>query len=145
MDKNYTQKIHSPISKILILGILIFSLGELKGQYSKNPLLKIGNDGYIMVVEKFVRIPDDEGMRPRINSITFLGNRLFASSEGGKIYEIIDNGGDVRTVELFFDVKKAILASTGRQLSYISSNFHSGLRSFAFIPILFPMERYTPL
>jgi hypothetical protein len=118
----------------IVISIIVFFNTELYGQYSKNPLLPITNDGYSMVVEKYVKIPDDDGVRPRINCINFYQNRLFATTEtGGKIYEIINHGDGTREVKLFFDVKEAIPLNTGRQL-VATGNWHSGLRSVAFHP-----------
>ncbi len=121
--------------KINILSALVLFTGKVFAQYEKNPLLEITNDGYQMVVEKFVRIPDDNGQRPRINCITYMNNRLFASVElDGRIYEIQDNGNGTYSPELFFDVKQAILDNTGRHLASVSGSYHSGLRSVAFHP-----------
>ena len=68
-------------AKISMISVLVFCTGNISAQYEKNPLLEITNDGYRMVVEKFVRIPDDDGSRPRINCMTFMQDRLFASTE----------------------------------------------------------------
>jgi hypothetical protein len=103
------------------------------GQYEKNPLLDIGNDGYAMVVEEFVQIPDESGNRPRINCLTYTGDRIFVSTEGGNIYEIIDDGSGTLQPELFFNVNDAIPLNTGRDL-VATGNWHSGLRSIAFHP-----------
>jgi hypothetical protein len=118
---------------------MIFSLlllpAMMKAQYEKNPLLPITNDGYRMTVEKFVQIPDDDGDRPRINCFTFIQDRIFVATEvGGRIYEIIDNGGGSYEAVLFFDVKAAIPVNTGRDLAATPGSFHSGLRSVAFHP-----------
>ena len=122
------------LKSIAILALFLLPVSKLYGQYEKNPLLPIVNDGYNMVVEKFVRIPDDNGIRPRINCLTFIGNRIFVTTEtGGKVYEILDNGDGTYNAELFFDVKAAILSNTGRELS-ATGNWHSGLRSIAFHP-----------
>jgi Glucose / Sorbosone dehydrogenase len=57
-------------------------------------------------------------------------DRLFVGDEtDGRIYEI--TGG---TASLWFDVSAAMLASTGRPLSSLPGNVHSGLRSLAFHP-----------
>ena len=123
-------------SGFLICIILTITAFQANAQYSKNPLLDITDEGYTMVVKKFVKIPDDDGARPRINCITHMHDRIFASTElGGKIYEIIDNGDGTYSTQLFFDVKAAIPLNTGgRQLWASTSSYHSGLRSVAFHP-----------
>jgi hypothetical protein len=110
------------------------SVSYAKAQYEKNPLLSIVNDGYNMFIKEFVNIPNDSGKVPRINCMAFQGNRFFASTEQGKIYEIIDNGNNAKSPELFFDVSEAIPINTNRKLVFKSNSFHSGLRSFAFHP-----------
>ena len=122
------------MKKSLLLFLFIIP-ATLSAQYEKNPLLPITNEGYEMVVGKFVKIPDDNGQRPRINCITFMQDRMFASVElNGRIYEITDDGDGTYSSELFFDVKSAILANTGRELASSSGSYHSGLRSVAFHP-----------
>jgi len=107
---------------------------KLSGQYEKNPLVPIENEDYEMVVEKFVKIPDDDGNRPRINCLTFMNERIFVSTEvGGKIYEIVSDGEDSYVPVLFFNVKDAIFSNTGRNL-ITNGNWHAGLRSVAFHP-----------
>lgn len=128
MKKLYSKKKYFTyffINLFLIPGLTVFT------QYEKNPLIDIITGDYLMTIEKFVQIPDDNDKRPRINYMTFLGDRFFASTEGGKIYEI-SNNTDI-TALLFFDVKKAIPLNTGRQL-FATNNWHSGLRSFVFHP-----------
>ena len=124
------------ISTCAVVCIIFLLTGmNLKAQYDKNPLLDITDEGYSMVVKKFVKIPDDDGKRPRINCITFMQDRLFVSTEvGGKIYEIKDNGDGTYSAELFFNVKDAVLLNTGRHLYTDINNWHAGLRSVAFHP-----------
>jgi hypothetical protein len=125
---------HISFIHILIIVVILIFPKNILGQYSKNPLLDITNEGYIMVVEKYVKIPDDDGVRPRINCINYFHNRLFATTEtGGKIYEIITNNDGTHSARLFFNVKEAIPLNTGRQL-VATGNWHSGLRSVAFHP-----------
>ncbi len=127
---------HSRISGkiILVSALMVITPSLLKAQFEKNQVLPINEDGYALILEKFVRIPDDFGNRPRINSFTYLGNRLFAGVEqGGKIYEIVDDGSGGHTVEVFLDLTTAIPLNTGRDLN-VSGNWHTGLRSIAFHP-----------
>ncbi len=127
------MKVLKRFAKLFTMAAMIYYPVLLSGQYEKNPLLDIENEGYTMIVGKFVKIPDEEGNRPRINCMTFSGDRLFASTEtGGIIYEIINKGDGTYQAEVFFNVKDAILLNTGRELT--SGSWHAGLRSVAFHP-----------
>ena len=115
------------IASIIIL-LAVITGNPALSQYSKNMLLPIEDEGYQMTIQKFVQLPNEGESSPRINSMSFTGSRLFASTEGGKIYEIVDN-----EAVLFFDVSEAIPENTGREL-VATGNWHSGLRSIAFHP-----------
>lgn len=118
---------------LFLLACLTFSFIETYCQYEVNPLMPITNDGYTMTVQKFVKIPDDGNARPRINSFTFFGDRIFVSTElGGKIYEILQNGNGYVPI-LFLDVKSAIFQNTGRDMDD-TDGWHNGLRCVAFHP-----------
>ncbi|MEM9526278.1 MAG: PQQ-dependent sugar dehydrogenase, partial [Bacteroidota bacterium] len=96
------------------------------------PVILPGDMG--IVVEKYVRFPDNEGVRPRINSFTFTGDRKFVSDEGGgRIFEIIDNPTGLASLNLFIDLRTAIPLNTNRNLNFANS-WHGGLRDVAFHP-----------
>lgn len=119
--------------KIIFTCILVFTL-HASGQFEKNQVLPINEEGYVMILEKLVRIPDDGSNRPRINSFTYYGDRLFTGVEqGGKIYEITDDGTGGHEAVVFLDLTTAIPLNTGRNLN-VSGNWHTGLRSIAFHP-----------
>ncbi len=127
MKENYFKLLNFALLLCIMLpGIAI-------GQYENNKVLSVGNFDYAITVEKFVEIPDDFGQRARINSFTYVGNRIFVGTElGGKIYEITNTDGTYQAV-LFMDLRAAIFINTGRTLN-IANTQHGGLRSIAFHP-----------
>lgn len=92
----------------------------------------VGTAPVSLEVRRFATLPPTNiGTAPRLNVLAHCcGGRLFVGDEtDGRIYEI--TGG---TARLWFDVGAAIRAQTGRSLSSLTTNAHSGLRSIAFHP-----------
>lgn len=89
--------------------------------------------GVVVEVAPYVRIPNTARGAPRLNSFATTGDRLFVVEDyDAKIYEIVPSGQRA-TAELFFDMKAAVLAATGRRVDN-TSILHGGLRSIAFHP-----------
>ena len=99
-----------------------------------NPVVvPIVDQGVAVELTPYVEIPDSTRGRARINNFATTGDRLFVVEDfDGKIYEVsrTTTGGEA---ELFFDVRAALLAATGRQINNESTG-HGGLRSVAFHP-----------
>lgn len=98
----------------------------------EQPILSSRN---AIVMERFVQLPTNEaGNPPRLNTMTTAGERIFVGEEyDGHIYEILDDGRGAKRGVLFMDLKSAVLANTGRNLSN-GSPWHGGLRGLAFHP-----------
>lgn len=123
-----------PISFVFLFPLFLFVVGfKTNAQSIDPPVILPGNMG--IVVEKYVQFPDNNGVRPRINSFTFTNDRKFVSDEGGgRIFEIIDNpAGGIASLSLFLDLKAAIPLNTSRNLNFANS-WHGGLRDVAFHP-----------
>lgn len=89
--------------------------------------------GVVVELAPFVEIPNTPLGAARLNNFAVAGDRLFVVEDyDGKIYEI-QRDGQVGSASLFFDVKSAMVAATGRRLDN-TSIFHGGLRSVAFHP-----------
>jgi len=118
------------ISITLIIGFIGWSNFDANAQIDP-PIILPGNMN--IVVEKYVQIPDFGGARPLINSFDIQGNRLFASdTEGGYIYQIVENPSGPNIAFVYFDVRTA-MQSIGRNLN-LENNIHGGLQDFAFHP-----------
>ncbi len=84
-----------------------------------------------LFVKKLVEVAD--GRTTRFISFAFHKDRRFVVDNNGSIYEISTNAQGVTTSNLFFNVRDAILANTGRELNQQDVP-HGGLRSVAFHP-----------
>ncbi len=93
----------------------------------------IVESGLVVELAPFVELPNTPLGPARINSFAVAGEQLFVVEDyDGKIYEL-RRDGQVGAATLFFDVKSAMIAATGRRLDN-TSIFHGGLRSVAFHP-----------
>ena len=89
--------------------------------------------GVTVELTPFAELPATPLGAARINNFAVMGDRLFVVEDyDGKIYEL-ERNGQTGSVSLFFDVKSAMVAATGRRLDN-TSIFHGGLRSVAFHP-----------
>lgn len=89
--------------------------------------------GVVIELAPYVELPDTAIGRARLNSFATAGDRLFVVEDyDAKIYELTGDGQN-GNASLFFDVKAAILAATGRRVDN-TSIFHGGLRAVAFHP-----------
>lgn len=78
----------------------------------------------------FAQIPYINGKQPPIVSMARFGTSLYVcTSTNGHIFRVSKEG----KVSLWFDVKRAMVKSTGRQMN-TGSFIHGGLRSVAFHP-----------
>ncbi|KAI0564957.1 Glucose/Sorbosone dehydrogenase [Gracilaria domingensis] len=94
-----------------------------------NPVTKpIVQNAMDVHVERFAKIPDENGKSAAINSIVPLMNNLFVCTKT-KIYHVSAAGN----VTMFFDVQAAVQEVTGRSLS-LDNALHGGVRSIAFHP-----------
>lgn len=120
----------------------VVSLGVIVGLLSAtvaiaeadNPITApILDRGVVVELAPLVELPNTPLGAARINNFAVTGDQLFVVEDyDGKIYEI-RRDGQIGSAELFFDVKSAMFAATGRRLDN-TSIFHGGLRSVAFHP-----------
>jgi len=118
-----------------LLAVALSSNGVSANEAETPGIDAIPDAGVVVDLAAIATIPDSSfGSAPRLNMITFVGERIFIVEErDGLIYELIADGTSTRTALVFFDVKRAIDQATDQQLD-TSSVFHGGLRSVAFHP-----------
>ncbi|MBO9532659.1 MAG: PQQ-dependent sugar dehydrogenase [Solirubrobacteraceae bacterium] len=84
--------------------------------------------GLDMYVKTFATLPSPDGQMPRVIGMTTLGNRIFVTTEQGRIYEITGGNGSI-----VGDLGAGLTAFTGRHLDF-DNIMHGGLRSLVFSP-----------